>query len=457
MPDKDRTSDVPMIRRDDFSITRASSRLVKRGLTTLTESPKIDLDIHDLIAFGSSIFVCHSDWDAQPYDFANFPEVEFSDQHRQVVLYEFSHMGGYMRKLHLPLIRFSQAGYLFLSRRWPGPITIRQEFIHLSEELEFSDLGNSVRVDYLFSRTGERIAAWANGIAIDRHRAEDESLTPTNLGIEPVWFVGDRMLTIQPDVSGRTGATANFAVSCSVDELVKAVQNPAVFTDESGRHVSQVPTPVVSWREIDLRDELGNRSDLRIHAESVNNRNQSNDPEAAWVFIGGDRQYIGRIEMNGAEPTLVVFPNPGGRELLRSQVVPLPNGLTEADLYFWGGNDQSQLLSWGEDVLIEYYFQRAAPSYEFISRPVLMKVDDGRLEPIKTIEPQQRRLGKLTFSDGRLVYVSGHGVRSDGVLIYVSDHEVQSEIHVISVDTDRAFSFRPQVPRSQLKHGASSR
>jgi hypothetical protein len=203
---------------------------MKRGLMALDESHMKPLNVLRLIAFGSSVFVLSADWDAHAsleQDFSDeyfgtafhgeyfsdtsdahaSLEQDFSDDYfgtafdgeyfsdssgvddlkkrRQLVFYEFSRTGVFVQRLVLALHNLTDEGYSQIEGRSPGRPIIGAHFVHFHENIALVGILESVRIDYLFSRNGERLAIWANDLFFDRFRAPFEPQIPSEVAFHP--------------------------------------------------------------------------------------------------------------------------------------------------------------------------------------------------------------------------------------------------------------------------------
>lgn len=138
-----------VVRRPQIDIHRASSRLIQRGLTALETPRTIQLDVWELQACESSVFIFTLDWDPYWNDSLNKSE-SWKDQ-RRVAFFEFHRTGQFVQKLVLQLITLSDHGYSNVLKRTSGRVTIQPELIHFYEEFTTKQNSREVRVDYLFS------------------------------------------------------------------------------------------------------------------------------------------------------------------------------------------------------------------------------------------------------------------------------------------------------------------
>ena len=192
-------SDTPdsndlVIRKSALSMDHASSRLLRRGLAALNEVRTVCLEVGKLNAFESAVFVFAEGWDSFRTDVMN--KTETWKAKRSVVCFEFDRTGAYVRKIAMPLINLTGEGYARIRSRHIREITIRTGFIHLYEDLYTEAEERPLRVDYLFSRTGERQAIWSDSDFVDQHRRSDEPVVPMAPWLKPEWADSTRLIAL---------------------------------------------------------------------------------------------------------------------------------------------------------------------------------------------------------------------------------------------------------------------
>lgn len=209
-------SDLPVVRHVDLRSLSKPSRLLERGIAALAEERMVPLDILRLIAYESSVFVLSTDWDAQASEYLIFPgdtverdasfraldldydheqsDIEALRHTRQFTMYEFHRTGYFIQKLTMELVRLTEEGYEQLEGRSPGRPMISSNFIHFHEVLVLAWNLPDVRIDYLFSRKGERLAVWSDHPFPNLFRAPDEPLVPIFHTFHPRWAASDCLI-----------------------------------------------------------------------------------------------------------------------------------------------------------------------------------------------------------------------------------------------------------------------
>lgn len=195
MADERRPSDVSEIaHKGEVSIDRTSSLLLRRGLDALDTERMVRLQVVDLIAFEDSVFVLSDDWDESVL-VERGKAIPWSQ--RRIVLYEFHRDGSFLRKVLLPLYPMREKRYGLIKGRVPRRLLIRGEFIHFCEKLQTEGQSRTVRIDYLVSRAGVRLAVWANEQFFNVDRVSDEPLVPDRTTLKPDCALAGTIVTIQ--------------------------------------------------------------------------------------------------------------------------------------------------------------------------------------------------------------------------------------------------------------------
>lgn len=221
-------------------------RLLRRGIDALRHEEHVPLEVIELVAWGAAIFIMSTDWDRE-VRFANERDSEHSRSswaQREIVLYEFDLSGSFVQRLALQLVHLKDEGYSRILSREPGPASPRSSFIHFFERLTTSEYSRPVRVDYLFDRSGKRLAVWSNEEFIDRYRLSDEPLAPSGSGVVPSFVTDIDLVRLDSDLwyhppSGEyVEESRDEHVSViSAEKMVQHVQNPARY-ERSGHNYS---------------------------------------------------------------------------------------------------------------------------------------------------------------------------------------------------------------------------
>ena len=517
MTNRDSESDLPVVRRVDLRSPLKPSRLLERGIAALVDERMAPLDILRLIAFESSVFVLSTDWDAQASEYLIFSgdfvkrdrglgnrDLDYDDEPsnieslrntRRFTMYEFHRTGYFIQKLTMELIRLTEEGYEQLERRSPGRPMISSNFIHFHEVLMMGGSLPDVRIDYLFSRKGERLGVWSDHRFPSLFRAPDQTLVPIFRAFRPEWAVLNTLLAsiaIEDDednvfagsvalyVANHEWVAQKFSIpdypgSCkyifeyqNYGKLIDKFKNVHMFKDyPSGQLCAGVKGNPLEEFEIELET-----------FENAWNMTTS-DPQGLW-FMDTESAEIWRIEFAVGEirssPCYelshpmdwirdgligIIGPQhdewkPSSEDYERLHDVyqnQLPFKHLECEL--WG--------AWGDDVIIEVSASWRS-GYSWASpEPILLlfRVNDDKMSHVKLLDPFKDVQRALTFDDSmerdheNAVRVQFRHPLANSRYVTFSERYLYSfcdggeraiSILVTDIVTNECVRFRPEVP-----------
>lgn len=194
MDDRDRTQRglLPLGNRS-IDAVRANSRLLARGKDLLEESSAYPLQFDGLILFESSIFLI---WDRKSALFGDPRSQSDWQNRRSVDLFEFDVHGIYKRRITLPLVDLTSDGYRTWIQRSPLHPTVHSDFIFYTEVLWGVRDESTVRVSYVFDRSGNRMAVWTDNQDFEGFADAMEQPLPVVTGVQITWIVGGALVSL---------------------------------------------------------------------------------------------------------------------------------------------------------------------------------------------------------------------------------------------------------------------
>lgn len=506
-----------VIRKSHLSTDHLSSRLIKRGLAALNESRTLRLEgYYRLIAFEAYVFVLTDNWDAHGTMINVFwSESDGWKNQRRVVLYEFHRSGVYIGKIILPLIKFTAEGYTGISKRRPGKVTIRSTFIHFCEHLQIPATANtpnvridstggrltyvcSVRIDYLFSRTGERRAVWSDNGFVNWGRHDDEPIVPISPWLKADWITETLLISLE--------RSEHFLVTQDIEEWVNFIQGLQEPTSPQ-RETPSIPFTVHTYHPVDFP---AHRSLYADDSLFLSLSDTTTDPKALWFFGNEPKKneqhktLVWKMEMSAHTPLITTFTLPHPYELLRRGDITLSDGdqgdawtPTDADYqrmkgkydeqfddengsYFDGSYDGKyfSLYAWDEDLVIYTGFDDSEGDV-----PLIFRIEEESLSVVKALDPEYTQVTDLVeswigdrliprmrtfdskaditdYSKPPSIRLGRHEGFADGHLFSVvrwgwygneESFEVSYEngVVVTDVNTGVVTGFRPEVPESE--------
>lgn len=511
----DKFASNPLVIRDTgLGVDQKSSRLLKRGLSALDAARSVCLEVVDLIAFESSVFVLSDDWDKTGIGFKD-RALKWSCRH--LVLYEFKRSGQFIRKLVLPLVKLTDEGYSHVYWRARGTVQIRSDFIHFYEELDRDDFGGTgrrrgTRIDYLFSRTGERKAIWANGVFVNNYRLSSEPIVPMAGGYRRNWATVDKLIHIHGNCDAPYKHTIVFTDVYALARNIALLRggaengkNPQIDEGLDTVHAADFP---VKFRYV-------SRGSSVSAWDCVNC-----DPQAVWFMNNwtGSNTSVWKVEIDHNGPKVSSFTLPDRHGLIRQGILREPRGhfsLTSNYIYSITGDEEIEsndsyfqtLYSWRDNIIVNTSVDKILMEGEILVGrrhvQVLFRIEDGSLKIVKEVNSERFCIAQLlkerntlanakvreqegqggglemkelmrhhpvggvlrdrAFSDGHLFSTGDNGYHhqdvaaetsADGTktLVYYPSHDEDhhNTIVVTNVDTETVTWFRPEVPESEL-------
>lgn len=428
MPDDRHQSQLPAVPPDNFSVVRPNSRLLQRGVAWLNETRSIRLIVIGLIADGGSLFMQARMEDAEKYLYSTKQEQDRWKEWRYITLYEFSTSGSFIRVLRLPLLEFRPEWTAAVVNRFPGNVKVGTQLIHYSEtfvtktELSFDD----IRIDYLFSRLGERLAVWSDSNLPDMYRSSGSAYVPTGWDIRPEWIVDDQLVSVavetpalNPNGAGYTEAPIHQIRVADENEFLQAIAfaQPEIplpgdeelpfDADVASIHRLQFPVPsyVIGGNESDLR--------LRRGWSSC-----THDARSIW-FLSDSRSLVWRMDLQGKLPIITCYSLPHPLDLFRSGVTTL----RDQDHKRWVPTQDhyDRFENWnesdGDRVLLSYELHSCFDNRVLITVSgelprrldwqqegvlVLFEVQDDGFVPLRAVGTSDDRLERLLEISDRL-------------------------------------------------------
>lgn len=491
MVDDDRQRGLPDVQqRTSMTLGSASSRLLRRGLDALDTGRTTNLYVHGLISFEEAVFVLSEDWDASRL-FGQTDSEEWTNS-RQVVVYEFSRSGKFVRKLTMPLIRLTTEGYARINSRSPGRLMVRSEFIHFFEEFMTTEYSRGVRVDYLFARNGQRIAAWTNEFFVDRYRLSSEPLIPSGTALRPEWATDGALVALQPEASSFTPHDESSFVH------VVIFQDAAAFADRANHpHVFIHASSNVAYSEVDRGSAIHHHVNFPVESRFVAHKtftygwlSSTSDSQAAWFMHSSGfsaETTVWSLSFMENTPRVITYSLPCPFELIRDGIVDVydEEGQTWNPPVKEDGSarletlyedhfhlDYTRIFSCENEVIVALEGDgiRGRDLEEML---VLFRVNNNVLEPIKELDPGLFHFMTLTrrcqvlpereredlwdvlvWNPHKQHPASGllrHHDFSAGYLYSVScDGDHTGAVVVTNVHTEAISWFYPEVPESAL-------
>ena len=201
MLDEDGAPNVPAVRRDDFSITRASSRLVKRGLLEIERQPRVPLNVVDVHVCQNFILVLSDDWDVQGDPSWDVSDDSYHDlsavwRRRSLILYRFDLHGVYLERLTLGLAELRPGVRSKIKQRRWRTLEVHDDFIWFRESFA-TDFSYFETINYVFSSSsGERLVSWDNtGELVDSRLPRHLVFSDPEFYLS--WFLSDIMFRFE--------------------------------------------------------------------------------------------------------------------------------------------------------------------------------------------------------------------------------------------------------------------
>lgn len=435
-------SKSPAVRRDDIGHLRASSRLLERGVIAHNMLRQATLEVVGLEAFGSSVFVRSKDWDAEannpPYLFNRHSDMVAVAQNRRVILYEFERGGEHLRRLVLSLLQLRTDCDVVTKERSSGSVSVRGEFIHFYEHFEFFDIGLPlVRIDYLFTRSGQRIGAWSKGPGIGRLCTDSALHEARNVDLSPHWIIGDRLVDFR----------RNPDTSVFIHTDVHTLCQPGLLPSAGQGQVRSEPQTSVTESRLYIPDEhfpitFVGRS---LHPYSTT----TSDLNAAWLYfrMSDDKAgeaAISKLTFDGSRPVIAGWRIPSHHELIGTGIIKnwFPDLSAATEDYYdhepgeddWEHLGCRRLLSWDNEIVLIYESINHSKRIG-VNHAVFAVVSSEQVTPIKCIDEDLHFLESSEFSES---YVYTPMRSSNG----------EDAIRVTNVHTDGHFQFIPRVPVS---------
>lgn len=508
-------SDLPVVRRVDLRSLSKPSRLLERGIAALSDERMVPLDILRLIAFESSVFVLSTDWDAQASEYlifsgdilerdASFRALDYDDEPsnieslrhtRQFTMYEFHRTGYFIQKLTMELVKLTEEGYEQLERRSPGPPVISRNFVHFHEVLVMRGRLPDVRIDYLFSRHGERLAVWSDHRFPNLFRAPDELLVPIFGAFHPQWAASDCLIASsriedefdplngsvklkvvnqewvaqKSSIPDYPGPSTHIFEYQNYEKLADKLRNVHMFNDHpSGQLCAQVNRNPLEEFSLEL-ETYENEWDVT-----------TSDPLGLWFMQTGTAE-MWRIEINVHETKVSpCYEMSRPLDLIRDGIISvigpqhvrwIPNVEDYERLYDVSyqnqlpfGHLEYQLWgAWGDDVIMEVLASWSEEYFWEFPDPILVlfRVDDATLTAVRQLNPFKELHwilwhGASVEADGGVemtapfrhaLVMSKYVTFSERYLYSFCDGgENANSILVSDIVTEEYSRFRPEVP-----------
>jgi hypothetical protein len=252
-----------------------------------------------------------------------------------MVLYEFSTEGEFRRKLELFLLEFNPDGCAQIERRVPGKPIIRDGAIHFFETLhmrhptrwrricyrpvarydnhaqvdyDFEHASDEIRIDYLFSRSGERQAVWADSTFADHYRQPSEPFVPSNIGLGPQGITRHRLIEVIP-----SHFRGHVAPNNRHQAIHRDIQQQIAWVERAGRYLS------IGGRELSC-SRSAEHSAVDFPQGAMWSRQK---PQMAWGAVCSDQSavwfagsycsdeeypnYIWRLDVGEGKPLVQAF------------------------------------------------------------------------------------------------------------------------------------------------------
>jgi hypothetical protein len=497
----DATPRFPAVRKTDLTLDRANSRLLERGLRAL-DVDKVCLEADKLVAFESSVFVFTRKWDPQHSIKSRMYEWETWKERRSVAFYEFHRAGAYIRKITLPLIKFTDEGYRDIRFRRPGKVVIRSTFNHFYEYFWVPGDTGSIcsRIDYLFSRNGARRAVWSDYEFADRHRHQCEPIVPVAWWLKPEWVAGARLICLNPRSDSSTNASPRsdggskenqglepsdyYVIFQEAEEWITLIN---AFQDAStpSSRTPSIPLPPHQREIVSFPARRALKPGMQLYTTDT-----TSDGRTVWFF--GDRAIkkethetvVWRLGISdrGTEVTVYTLPHP--YDLVRQGVIEVfddnddfwvPSEVdyqsldsTYDDPTAYEGGYYQEMGSWQEDLVMEVAIHNSSVRY-YPGAYVLFRNESNALRAVKEVnlklnplteewEAAPARRGAPFSSDTssidddftRLIF---HKAFADCHLFALDpDGGGGKRIVVTNVNTGAVTWFRPNVPETELDY-----
>lgn len=407
-----------VIRKAALDLNRVDSRLVSRGLVALEEVPKVRLEVLELIVFGASVFVLTKDWDPQATLRSRIFGSDAWKKHRRVILFEFHRSGVFLRKITMSLVEFSAQGYTAIRIRNPGRLLIRSQVVHFYEYVTIRRDQHwvEVRVDYLFSRDGKRLAVWSDSEEIDRMRNHNERHVPKCSGLKPEWVVDERLIAIEPrpespGTSLRGASLPNELVSDDESlHYVVVSHNVAhwitliaqIGESAEARSTNFIPSSVHTYNNVEFPAPRTLGPGVRYYGDLSDS---SSDAGSVWFLEDRsrddslDRTQVWRMMLSNSEPIISDFALPHPYDLIRLGVLTLfdsegniwtPIQIATEPIYDDEDSDYSavetheliyeRIYCWGDKLIAQIY------DYQSASEPlILFHISNDQILPVKQL------------------------------------------------------------------------
>ncbi len=392
---------------------------------------------------------------------------------------EFHLSGAYLGLVSLPLIEFTEEGYARISDRLRGEMTIRSSFVHFYEHLRIGKNPSSfsVRVDYLFSRTGERRAIWSDNDFTSRFRRSGEAVVPTSWWLKPEWATETELVHLgaRRDASAQAYSRTSSSHDAYSHTYVSYLAPYTVVSQDVERWVTlisglQEPSPPkmqtasipVTVHSCNMAMIPASYPGERCDLEDNGSRS---DSSAVWFLAGGlqaHESFVWKLEIRDRAPQITTYDLPHPYDLVRQGVLKIHHSSGDAWIPseedyqmltadfdaqtsyqsgFYDFSYHDTLFSVGKDLIVETSLRFPDSNYTH-SFYIHFVIDADRLCAVKELN-----IVPMGYSEKRdQRFANGHLISQRW------GEEGETVFWVTNVHTGAATRFRVEVPESDLEH-----
>lgn len=228
----------PAVRTITSDVADFKSRLVQRGISMLSESELLELSVMGLDAHDKSIFIRAHGADGDDL-IASYQDKDWWITHREVMMFEFWVSGTFIKCIRLPLMQLIPRGLEKVEGRTAGELSFGDKYIHYYERFETTQFSRPVRIDYLFSFSGEVLAIWCNEHFAHDYRPSGYPPIPHPSAMMPDCLLENLMIRVvsemhyQPSTGEQVEESKKERIYFStVEEYIDAVKSADVHMDK---------------------------------------------------------------------------------------------------------------------------------------------------------------------------------------------------------------------------------